>query len=403
MTTDGRYSPRAMKGDPANDGYVLTTMNGVPVWLPPTGGSSSLTVQDENANVSTAVTQIDFQGTGVTASAGTGEVIVTIPGETLPASLIDAKGDLIVGTADNTAARKAVGSDGQVLTADAASTGGIKWATPSSGFADPTTTKGDLIVRGASATTRLPVGTNGTVLYADSTQSAGVKWASLPGADSGASRDPRWYTPSGYTRIDGFNDDTIGASWVKVDASGKSGNIVWTEKSDVISASTGLGGTADLSAELHGIVVPLSSFGGSMVDGDGFVSNYANANFPNTNWVVAGLVISDGATHGAGNQLLISRPNLTTTLERRVLTNWNTQASATNLFSNTIGCYVRVAKISGTTWRVDVSIDCVTWTPGTTFTSSFTPTHVGFAASSWGTSTKGGFAAEYLDRVSGIT
>lgn len=53
--------------------------------------------------------------------------------ESLPASLIDAKGDLIVGTADNTAARKAVGTDGQVLTADSASTGGIKWATPSGG------------------------------------------------------------------------------------------------------------------------------------------------------------------------------------------------------------------------------------------------------------------------------
>lgn len=43
-------------------------------------GSGSLTVQDENGNVATSVTQIDFQGAGVTASAGTGEVVVTIPG-----------------------------------------------------------------------------------------------------------------------------------------------------------------------------------------------------------------------------------------------------------------------------------------------------------------------------------
>jgi len=41
---------------------------------------ATLTVQDENGNVSTAVTQIDFQGTSVTATAGTGEVIVTIAG-----------------------------------------------------------------------------------------------------------------------------------------------------------------------------------------------------------------------------------------------------------------------------------------------------------------------------------
>lgn len=44
------------------------------------GGASSLIVQDENGNVSTAVTQIDFQGAGVTVAPGTGEVIVTVPG-----------------------------------------------------------------------------------------------------------------------------------------------------------------------------------------------------------------------------------------------------------------------------------------------------------------------------------
>lgn len=42
---------------------------------------------------------------------------------------------------------------------------------------DPTTTKGDLIVRGAAATVRLGVGTNGQVLAADSTAPNGVKWA----------------------------------------------------------------------------------------------------------------------------------------------------------------------------------------------------------------------------------
>jgi hypothetical protein len=46
-------------------------------------------------------------------------------------SLVDAKGDLLVGSADNTVVRKAVGSDGQVLTADTASAGGVKWATAS--------------------------------------------------------------------------------------------------------------------------------------------------------------------------------------------------------------------------------------------------------------------------------
>src|SRR5215471_11217501 len=45
---------------------------------------------------------------------------------------------------------------------------------------DPTTTKGDLIVRGAAAPpTRLGVGADGQLLTADSTQALGVKWAAI--------------------------------------------------------------------------------------------------------------------------------------------------------------------------------------------------------------------------------
>lgn len=47
----------------------------------------------------------------------------------------------------------------------------------STGMTDPTTTKGDLITRSASAVARLPVGSNGQVVTADSTQTLGIKWA----------------------------------------------------------------------------------------------------------------------------------------------------------------------------------------------------------------------------------
>jgi hypothetical protein len=47
-----------------------------------------------------------------------------------PLTILDAKGDLISATAADTPARLAVGSNGQVLTADSAETTGLKWATP---------------------------------------------------------------------------------------------------------------------------------------------------------------------------------------------------------------------------------------------------------------------------------
>lgn len=50
----------------------------------------------------------------------------------IPDSIVDAKGDLISATADNTPARLAVGTNGQVLTADSTTSTGLKWATPAS-------------------------------------------------------------------------------------------------------------------------------------------------------------------------------------------------------------------------------------------------------------------------------
>lgn len=45
-------------------------------------------------------------------------------------AIVDAKGDLIAATAADTPARLAIGTNGQVLTADSAESTGMKWATP---------------------------------------------------------------------------------------------------------------------------------------------------------------------------------------------------------------------------------------------------------------------------------
>jgi len=48
-------------------------------------------------------------------------------------AIVDAKGDLIGATAADTPARLAVGTNGQVLTADSTAATGLAWATPASG------------------------------------------------------------------------------------------------------------------------------------------------------------------------------------------------------------------------------------------------------------------------------
>ena len=88
---------------------------------------------------------------------------------------VDAKGDLIVGTADNTVDNLTVGSNNQILMADSSTATGLKWAT--SPETDLITTKGDLLVGTAADTlARQGVGSNGQILVANSGQTNGIAW-----------------------------------------------------------------------------------------------------------------------------------------------------------------------------------------------------------------------------------
>ena len=91
------------------------------------------------------------------------------------ASRLTTRGDLIYMGSGPTAARLAVGTNGQVLKSDGTDP---VWGTDPT--TDVVTTKGDLIVGTAADTVdRLGVGADGTILMAASGETTGLRWAGV--------------------------------------------------------------------------------------------------------------------------------------------------------------------------------------------------------------------------------
>jgi hypothetical protein len=72
-------------------------------------------------------------GTGMTVTPNDGADTITVATSAILPTVVDAKGDLLVGTAADTVARLAVGTNDYVLTADSAEAAGMKWAAASGG------------------------------------------------------------------------------------------------------------------------------------------------------------------------------------------------------------------------------------------------------------------------------
>lgn len=110
--------------------------------------------------------------------------------DAIPNAIVDAKGDLITATAADTPARLAAGADGLFLKTNSAQPTGLEWAAGGGGGGIPESlidAKGDLIAGSAPDTAaRVPVGTNGQYLRANSGAAAGVDWDTITAAEVGA-------------------------------------------------------------------------------------------------------------------------------------------------------------------------------------------------------------------------
>ena len=91
---------------------------------------SSPSHADQHANSNDAIEALEAK-VGVNGSAVNTSLdykVSQLETDAVSKTLVDAKGDLFVGTADDTVARLAVGTNGYGLVADSAETSGLKWA-----------------------------------------------------------------------------------------------------------------------------------------------------------------------------------------------------------------------------------------------------------------------------------
>ena len=87
----------------------------------------SWSTPDDTALVKDGAAAIRSLGTAIDTT------VFNNAGAAIAKSVVDAKGDLIAGTADNTVARLAVGANDTILVADSSTATGLKWAAPAAG------------------------------------------------------------------------------------------------------------------------------------------------------------------------------------------------------------------------------------------------------------------------------
>jgi hypothetical protein len=120
------------------DGFVWVDQDGS-LGGAPTGATAVFTNSAPTTSITTGTVWVDKDATSITANPF------------IPQAVINAKGDLIAGSANDTATVLSVGTNGQVLKANSATTSGLEWAADST-YAAPTIGSTS-IASGATVTT----------------------------------------------------------------------------------------------------------------------------------------------------------------------------------------------------------------------------------------------------------
>lgn len=256
-----------------------------------------------------------------------------------------------------------------------------------------------------------PGGTANQVLTKVSATDWDVTWSTpASGGASGGSgsvKDRRWTVGSTETSIDEFNDGSLDAAWTRVDGTGAAvGNIDWTEGADVLSS---IRKAANTGNAINGIV---RAIGSAPSTGDAWLTCLTVLGPPATNYLVNGIIISDGTTHGAGKQIsaevLSDNSGVRQSTYAIPWTNWGTPGTQSSSRVNPppgTPLFLRLVYKGSSQWRADTSPDGISWVLGASLATlaSFTPSHVGLYSRDGASGTIAVASYEFLRRVSGVT
>lgn len=125
--------------------YGSGDVTGITASSPLTGGGTSgnitVGIQDGSTTQKGALQLTDSTSSTSTTTAATPNSVKStydLANGAVAKSTFTTKGDILTTTGASTIARLGVGTDGQVLTADSASAGGVKWAAAGGGSSGPT-------------------------------------------------------------------------------------------------------------------------------------------------------------------------------------------------------------------------------------------------------------------------
>jgi hypothetical protein len=206
-------------------------------------------------------------------------------------------------------------------------------------------------------------------------------------SDFAFSKDPRYSLNSDSgTLSDEFSTVSLDGNWTRVDRSGNSAGVTWTQSGDMLSVKST---ATDNAGEMHALVKPLggASFPLTFTTASRHMHRYA------TNYQMLGIVLADGVTYGSGTQLAdimyVDTSAAGLRPSPRSFTGFNTNVNTydTNSWSYHGGLvWHRWNWTAANTFTYETSPDGVSWIQlGGTISLTITPTHAGVWISHWGT------------------